>query len=136
MLDSAARKRRVLIVDDDPFVERAIVQALGADFEAKAIDSGLDLPMALEEFNPDLIILDVGLPWINGFDLCRDLRQTLRGRRIPILFLSGLASAEDAARGLAAGGDRYMANPFDVLDLCRSVQSLLDAAAFKTRSAA
>lgn len=121
----AQTNARILIIDDDPMVHRVLRQALQDEYEVTVADSCVDLPAALENSDPDLIILDVGLPWINGLDLCSDLRGDQRYRNTPILFLSAYGSEDDIARGLALGGNAYLTKPFDLPDLHRHLENLL-----------
>lgn len=80
--------------------------------------------MHLQEFSPDLFILDRGLPDEDGLRFCRDLRTLKKHARTPVLFLSAMKADEEVAEGMEVGDD-YMTKPFDLLDLVTRVQSLL-----------
>jgi two-component system, OmpR family, aerobic respiration control protein ArcA len=116
---------RILVIDDDPGMERVVAQSLGPAFDVRSIGSAVELPDILRLFEPDLIVLDIGLPWVNGFELCDDIRKVFGPRHIPILFLSGLNSDDDRRRSLDAGGDRYLSKPFDVIQFREVIHALL-----------
>jgi DNA-binding response OmpR family regulator len=118
-------KTRILVVDDDAVVEGMIRESFGNQYEVQASVSCVDFVYVLDSFRPHLIILDIGLPWINGIDLCRDLRQSSRYKRIPVLFLSAMTSPDDVAAGLKAGANGYMTKPFCVNELKKTVAQLL-----------
>ncbi len=116
----------ILIVEDDP----TLLRGLKDNFELRGYrvqtaadgSSGLELALASE---PDLIVLDIMLPGINGFELCRRLRQA--GHDMPIIMLTAKGQEEDIVRGLDLGADDYMTKPFGIREL------LARAAAFLRR---
>src|SRR5690348_5961111 len=103
---------RVLLVEDDETIRRLIVYALqqdGLDVEI-AID-GLSALKIFEANPPELVVLDLGLPDIDGFEVCQRIRQQ---SAIPILILTALAREDDIVRGLQFGADDYLTKPFSV----------------------
>src|SRR4249920_1399667 len=86
---TAGERRRVLIIDDDPVVRRIVLELLNSRYTVITASTGVQLPELLKKHSPDLVILDVMLPWVNGFELCRILKTTSRGQEIPVLFLTG-----------------------------------------------
>jgi len=116
---------RILLVDDDAVVEHLIRESFGKQYDVQAIVSCVDLVYVLDSFRPHLIILDIVLPWINGLDLCLDLRQSARYGRIPVLFLSAMTSPDDVAAGLRAGAKGYITKPFHLPQIRRFVDKLL-----------
>ena len=79
----------------------------------------------LERDRPDLVVLDVRLPDEDGFGLCRQMREQLTDRDVPILFLSAACTLEERVQGLRAGGDDFIRKPFDVVELTAQVQAHL-----------
>lgn len=119
----------LLIVDDDEFVRRTLSRVLGA--QSNRILTAPDGRSALQlarSAAPDLIILDVNMPGLDGRQVCRALRESENTRDIPVLMLSGLGQFGDALQGLAAGADDYLAKPVDVDRLRARLESLLKPA--------
>ena len=114
---------RVLIVDDDPAIRDVVRIALGR--EGYDIAEAADGAAALTQFaatRPDLVVLDVMLPEMDGIDVCRALR---RRSTVPILFLSSRDGEVDRIVGLEIGGDDYLTKPFSPRELVARVRALL-----------
>ena len=116
---------RILIVEDEENVAYVIGTALRlAGFAISETSSGRDaLRLASEDNPPDLIILDVQLPDLNGFEVCRRLR--FAGVNTPLIFLTAADSVDDRVRGLTIGGDDYLTKPFSVEELVARVHVIL-----------
>lgn len=117
----------VLIVDDDPFITRLIrvkVEQLGHAVET-ACDGEEGLGKALA-VHPDLILLDLMMPRMNGLEMCRRLRAQPEGRAIPIVMLTARAQERDLEAGFAAGASDYLVKPFSPRELQARLRSLLD----------
>jgi len=115
---------RVLIAEDDPGVQRFVVK--GLEEQAYAVDAAANGPDALElaEINSyDLIILDVMLPDLSGFEVCRRLREL--GLKIPVLMLTARDAVEDRVAGLDSGADDYLTKPFEFRELLARLRALL-----------
>lgn len=114
---------KILIVEDEPSICENVVYALEADgFVVSTAATGraaLDL-MKAQEFN--LVILDVGLPDMTGFEVCREIRKT---RALPVLFLTARSSEVDRVVGLEIGGDDYVVKPFSPRELVARVRAIL-----------
>ena len=116
-------KARILIVDDEPAIVDAIQYALETEgFETACFYSGMPVLAALEEHPADLIVLDIGLPDISGFDLCKEIR---RKSPIPIIFLTARADEIDRIVGLEIGGDDYITKPFSPREVSARVKAVL-----------
>ena len=117
------RKVRVLVVDDEPRYVRAIQVNLEArDYETVAAKDG---QMALElaaSLLPDLIIMDVRMPKLNGWEACQRIREF---SQVPIILLSALAETADKVKGLDAGADDYVTKPFSADELLARVRAVL-----------
>jgi two-component system response regulator MprA len=115
---------RILVVDDDRAVRDALRRALMlAGYEAVAAEDGERALAGVTTAVPDAVVLDVGLPGIDGLEVCRHLRRT--GNRVPILMLTARDAVADRIEGLDAGADDYLVKPFDVGELQARVRALL-----------
>lgn len=112
---------RILVVDDEENIAFLVRSALSlAGFEVRIEADGTAALEASTAFDPDAIILDIGLPDCDGVDLLRRLRD--RGCAAPVLFLTARGTTEDKVRGLTAGGDDYIVKPFALEELVARVQ--------------
>src|SRR5438105_14879646 len=85
---------KILVVDDDPVVRRIVLELLNNRYTVILASTGVQLPDLLEKHRPDLVILDVMLPWLNGFELCRVIKTHTDGEKLPVLFLTGCKEKE------------------------------------------
>ena len=124
------REARILVVEDSPEVREVLRRVLGgAGFAIEtAADGDSGLSMALDG-QPDLVVLDVGLPGRSGFDVAQELRR--RGFRSPVLILTARDTPTDKIIGLDAGADDYLAKPFDTGELVARVKALLRRSAMR-----
>jgi two-component system OmpR family response regulator len=114
----------VLVVDDDEFIRDLVSSALRiAGFATATASGGLEALGAVERDQPDLIVLDVGLPGVDGFEVCRRLRHT--GDQTPVIFLTARDAAEDRVSGFTRGGDDYVTKPFSLEELVARVRAVL-----------
>ena len=123
------RKSRVLIVDDEPGVVEYIIEALGTrddgvSYEIVTAGDGYDALIKVGYFNPDLLILDIRMPRIDGYEVCRRLRDDDKTKSIKILAVTAFGK-EDMVKVLDCGADRCLAKPLSVTDLQSEVESLL-----------
>jgi two-component system alkaline phosphatase synthesis response regulator PhoP len=118
--------KRVVVVDDEPAVGAAVRDLLLP--EGIQVDTPLDPQTALPELLravPDLVILDVNMPGMSGWELCALLRRQSATREIPVLFLTGRREVRDRITAMQVGGSDYLAKPFGADDLRRKVNELL-----------
>jgi two-component system OmpR family response regulator len=116
--------RRVLVVDDEPNIAELVSIALRYQgFEVATAATGAEALRAHETFRPELIVLDVMLPDLDGFEVARRLRGGHAD--VPIVFLTARDDTEDKIRGLTLGGDDYMTKPFSVEELIARVRAIL-----------
>jgi two-component system response regulator MprA len=114
---------RILIVDDDPPVLRMLVRTLAAEgYEAIAAPDGGAALAAAERSVPDLVVLDVAMPGMDGLQVCRRLRA--KGLGVPVLLLTARDSVDDRVAGLDAGADDYLVKPFATPELLARVRAL------------
>ena len=115
---------KILLVDDEPRIARVVRDMVeGADWQFAYADNGADALDAVARETPDLIIMDVMMPKMDGFTACRELRA--RGVTVPVIFLSAKGDIVDKGVGFAAGGDDYMVKPIDVDELLLRIEALL-----------
>ena len=115
---------KVLVVDDEPNIRELVEVALKFHGCAVAVSaSGKDALHQTESYEPDLIILDVMLPDMDGFEVCRALRAD--GNDVPVIFLTARDTTSDTIRGLTIGGDDYVTKPFSVEALVARVRAVL-----------
>jgi CheY-like chemotaxis protein len=119
---------RVLVADDDPIILRLLEVNLGLeDFLVETASRGEDAIRRAQELRPDVIILDVMMPGMSGYDVAEQLRQHPDTAGIPVVFLSARAQEEDRKRGHALGVAAYVTKPFDPGELVDIVRRLATA---------
>jgi two-component system cell cycle response regulator len=125
-MNAEKKTKKILVVDDDPVVIRLMERVLITNgFEVVVADEaprGLEIAM---KGGPHLIILDVMMPIINGYNICRLLKSEEGHKHIPIVLLTSRATEEDRRIGEEVGADAYIVKPFDTEDLLTKVKELL-----------
>jgi len=123
-------KRKILLVDDDEELVELISDALDRDsrFEVRSVNNGFDAGMMVKEYRPDLIVLDVMLPDINGKEVCQRVRRDEAMNDVRIICISGMVEEDKVGELKAAGADDFMHKPFEVEHLVQRVCQLLDIA--------
>ena len=124
ILSMETAPQTILVVEDDPSVREALERALGFEgYEVEtARDGGVALSM-MRDMSPDLLVLDVMMPYVDGIEVCRRIRA--RGDRVPILMLTAKAAVGDRVEGLDAGADDYVTKPFALDELLARIRALL-----------
>ena len=118
------RGMKVLVVDDDRAVREALRRVLTlAGYEVQTADGGQEAIEAVVQSVPDAVVLDVGMPDVDGLEVCRRLRML--GNRVPVLMLTARVEIEDRVAGLDAGADDYLIKPFDNDELKARLRALL-----------
>ena len=121
---------KVIIVDDDRDTREMLTLALELEgFEVGGAANGLRLISAMHVDRPDVILLDVMMSWIDGFELCRAIKKNQTFADIPVLFISARKSLEDERAGLEAGAVDYFAKPLDVDRLIARIREILGSRA-------
>jgi two-component system response regulator MtrA len=123
----------LLVVEDDPSLREVI--GIGLEGEGFRVTLAEDGPSALLSFasgTPDMVLLDVMLPGLDGFSVCRELRKV---SLVPIIMLTARGSTEDVVRGLESGADDYVTKPFDFSELVARIRSVLRRAAIRSADA-
>jgi len=117
---------RILVVDDDYSVADAIERTLRAKgYQTRVVHNGRAALEATREYRPDLVILDIVMPGMDGIQVCRALRSEPETVHVPIIFLTARAMIEDKIEGFEAGADDYLTKPFAIQELGLRVKALL-----------
>jgi two-component system OmpR family response regulator len=115
---------KVLVVDDEPSIRDLLSRQLRfAGFSVAAVGNGNDAVVAAEKSNPDIILLDVMLPDMNGFSVTKAIRA--KGIDVPVLFLSARDEEADRVTGLTVGGDDYVTKPFGLDEVVARIHAIL-----------
>ena len=121
---------RVLIVDDAKTNVDILVEALRGEYKLSVALDGHAALRAVEKSPPDLVLLDIMMPGLDGYEVCRRLRAHAPTREVPVMFLSSLEDVRNKAQGFEVGGNDYLTKPFEVLEIKARVRSLLKAKAY------
>lgn len=120
----APNSSQLLVAEDDAETRKALERILAYEgYEVIAVADGAAALEAIDEHQPDAILLDVGMPFVNGLTVCRRIRE--RGDRTPVLMLTARQELADRVEGLDAGADDYLAKPFELEELLARVRALL-----------
>lgn len=116
----------IAVVDDDREVREYLADVLRrSGYDVALAANGLRLISALQVDRPDLILLDVNMSWIDGFELCRALKKNPEWQKIPVMFISGRTTSADVEEGLACGAVGFFAKPIDGQALVDRVRELV-----------
>jgi DNA-binding response OmpR family regulator len=122
---NAEDRRKVVIVDDDRTLRDRLQQVLeGRGYAVSQAPSGLRLLSLLEVDRPDVILLDVAMSWINGFELCRAMKANSAYKHIPVVFISGRSAEQDIQTGMSCGAADYFVKPLDTGRLLERLHEL------------
>ena len=117
--------QRVLVVDDDVEVAKSIEASLRKHYQVSVVYSGIEAIKEARRHRPDLIVLDVVMPGMDGLETCRELRVDPALASVPILFLTALGRPEDRVAGFQAGADDYLTKPFNLEELHLRIAAIL-----------
>ncbi len=121
---------RILLVDDAKANLDILIEGLKSDYKLSlALNGEMALQLAART-PPDLVLLDIVMPGLDGYEVCRRLRAQLETAEVPIMFLSSLEEVRDKTRGFEVGGNDYLTKPFEMLEVKARVRSLLKAKAY------
>jgi DNA-binding response OmpR family regulator len=118
--------KRLLVVDDDPGLLRAVAETLRVEgYEVTTARRGAEALVRVAESLPDLIVSDIRMPGMDGYELVRNLRSSARARLIPIVFLTAKDETADRIAGFRSGVDAYLTKPFEPDELLAVVANIL-----------
>ncbi len=123
--------KKVIVIEDDPVSRDLLKLALEAEGYTVVVSSdGVNLDKIIKLDLPDAIILDVMLPWIDGYELCRSIKNNIEIADIPTIFISAKAAPGDIERGYACGADAYFTKPLDLSVLAEKIDELIAARSY------
>lgn len=123
---TAMKPKRILVLDDEPDVTELLQYKLEQEnYTVAVLNDPLEFVSKVREFEPDLMILDIMMPELNGLQLCRIARSDPAMKAIPIIFLTAKGEVEDRVKGLETGADDYISKPFNTKELLIRVSNIL-----------
>ena len=127
---------KVLLVEDDlPTVELIKFALQSEGYNVVVANDGITALRAVEKENPDLILLDVMIPGVDGFEVCQLIKHNIKLMHIPVIMVTAKVRKEDRALGLEKGADEYMTKPFDPMELLDRVKKLIEKSKAKENEA-
>lgn len=125
-LKKKVEPKSILVIEDDETMRAAMKKIFEMDgFIVRLAADGTELAGALEDITPDLILLDVGLPWLNGFELAQMMKEHKDLKKIPLVFVSGKTSDEEIKKAFEVGANDFIKKPFEIEKLKKTVNALL-----------
>ena len=113
--------KKVLYIEDEPFLSKIVIEVLEKEgFEIRLVVDGAKVIGELKDFNPDIAVVDIMLPNVDGYTLCRQIKENNAG--MPVIFLTAKVETEDLLKGFEAGGDDYMRKPFSMEELVARIR--------------
>lgn len=126
-MDEQQERFRILFVDDVPSNIRILLEILRTDYDIRFTDNGpAALRMAAEDPQPDLILLDIMMPAMNGYEVCKLLKENERTAHIPVMFITALTDEEDEEKGLKLGAVDYIRKPFNMAIVKSRIRTQLE----------
>ncbi|MCU7799498.1 MAG: response regulator [gamma proteobacterium symbiont of Lucinoma myriamae] len=117
---------KILSVDDEPINQAIVEELFSSNFEVALVSSGEACLQDIREIQPDLILMDVSMQGIDGYDTCRELKKLKHIRDIPVIFVSARGTLEDKIKGHEAGGYDYITKPFNHLELEIKIKQIIE----------
>jgi DNA-binding response OmpR family regulator len=118
--------KRIVVAEDEPSIVLSLEFLLTeAGYEVLTAVNGADALKLVDQHKPDLLVLDIMLPVVNGFEVCRTVRSNPASREMPILMLTARGREQEIARGLAMGANAYVTKPFGTRELMSTIRELL-----------
>lgn len=117
--------KKILVIDDNAEIRKLIKASLGSKYQFSEADSAADASIRLEQERPDLILLDIMMPGINGLDWCKLIRRWYQYNDIKIILVSALNQQHEIMEGLQAGADGYITKPFSPSHLLSEIERVL-----------
>jgi two-component system aerobic respiration control protein ArcA len=118
--------KTLLVVDDESVMRNAIKRIFEKqDYRVLVAKDAMELSKIIEETNVDIVLLDIGLPWVDGYEICSLIKSHPILKDVPVAFVSGYKTEEDIRKGFEMGCDEYITKPFEIEDLQKTVEKLL-----------
>ena len=119
------RQQKILIVDDSRTIVALINSILKEDYDTVSAGNGLEAIEVYNRAKPDLILMDVEMPEMNGFEACKKIKEQSKNTFIPIIFITSKGDLQSMKTGLSAGAEDYLTKPFEPEELLARVQAVL-----------
>lgn len=119
------RKARILVVEDDDEIRTMLQRLLSKSYAVVAAADGRQGLLLAKKAKPDLLLLDVMLPELDGFDLAAAIRSVNDLKKVPIIFLTARDTPQDTIKGIQAGARHYLTKPFNIKDVLQKVEKIL-----------
>jgi DNA-binding response OmpR family regulator len=116
---------KILSVDDEPINQAIVEELFSSNFEVALASSGEECLQNINNIQPDLILMDVSMQGIDGYDTCRELKKLEQIRDIPVIFVSARGTLEDKIKGHEAGGHDYITKPFNHSELEVKIKQII-----------
>lgn len=117
-------KRRILIVDDDQLNREILYELLKDDYELTTAATGEECLSRMKDFDPDLVLLDIMMPGIDGYEVCRQIKEATHGNHTLVALVTGCASMNERLEGYNVGADDYISKPFNHSELTAKINIL------------
>lgn len=119
--------KKILVVDDDLTLRRILQNSLEQKgYQVISVGSGAEALVQFDRDIPDLVVSDVSMPEMDGFEFCRQLRSQPSGKLIPFIFLSAMGELDDRIQGHTIGADSYLTKPFEMKELLANIEALIE----------
>jgi DNA-binding NarL/FixJ family response regulator len=119
--------KKILVVDDDKILRAVLQHTLEQEgYQVTIVSSGANAIKSFENDTPDIVISDVSMPEMDGFEFCRRLRSRPSGQLVPFIFLSARGDLEDRIQGHSIGADDYLTKPFEIKELLAKIEALIE----------
>ena len=121
-----AERSKILVVDDTPHNVKLLADLLTVKgYEVQTAASGPEALNLLPGFQPDIVLLDVMMPGMSGYEVCEKIREDEKTRLLPVVMVTALDATEERVKGIEAGADDFISKPFNKMELMARVKSLL-----------
>jgi DNA-binding response OmpR family regulator len=125
-LKTSLKPKNILVVDDEASIRHSLKRILeNSDYNVLLASEGSELSAITGVNDISLILLDINLPWIDGYELCKLIKENALLKEIPVIFISGYNSKDHIKRGFTVGCDDYITKPFHIDDVLTTVKTLL-----------
>lgn len=115
----------LMVIDDDNTIRTTLETALSTQYDVISLPNGEEIIQQIEDYKPQLLILDINMPGSDGFEVCKDVRAKANIRRLPILFMTTRKDDASFLKSLQTGGDSYITKPFEMPTLRERIEYLL-----------
>lgn len=125
-LRKAGDQKTILVVDDEEIMRNALKRILESEgYKVLLAGDGLELSRVLETTKLDMILLDINLPWVDGYELCRLIKGKSHLKEMPLIFVTARKGSDDVEKGFAAGCNEYITKPFDIDHMTKVINNTL-----------